>query len=124
MKIALYYAPNTCALAPYITLTEAGADFEVAAELPQAAEFLARVPEDKSEAQGACACGRRQDIDRERRHPSMDPSHLPRREDPARRSVGRVAGDLAACLVCQRHSPLSEPDQQPAQSLRRSGCVR
>src|SRR5262249_55064159 len=29
MKIALYYAPNTCALAPYITLTEAGADFEV-----------------------------------------------------------------------------------------------
>jgi len=31
MKIVLYYAPFTCALAPYITLTEAGADFEVAA---------------------------------------------------------------------------------------------
>ena len=29
MKIELYYAPITCALAPYITLTEAGADFEV-----------------------------------------------------------------------------------------------
>ena len=29
MELALYYAPNTCALAPYITLTEAGADFEV-----------------------------------------------------------------------------------------------
>ncbi len=29
MEIALYYAPNTCALAPYITLTEAGAKFEV-----------------------------------------------------------------------------------------------
>lgn len=29
MKLALYYAPNTCALAPYVTLTEAGADFEV-----------------------------------------------------------------------------------------------
>ena len=29
MKIALYYAPNTCALAPYVTLAEAGADFEV-----------------------------------------------------------------------------------------------
>src|SRR4029077_11540724 len=29
MEIALYYAPNTCALAPYVTLTEAGADFEV-----------------------------------------------------------------------------------------------
>ena len=29
MEIALYYAPVTCALAPYITLTEAGAKFEV-----------------------------------------------------------------------------------------------
>ena len=29
MEIALYYAPHTCAIAPYITLTEAGADFEV-----------------------------------------------------------------------------------------------
>lgn len=29
MKIELYYAPITCALAPYITLTEAGADFQV-----------------------------------------------------------------------------------------------
>lgn len=27
MDIELYYAPNTCALAPYITLTEAGAAF-------------------------------------------------------------------------------------------------
>jgi len=29
LKLTLYYAPVTCALAPYITLTEAGADFEV-----------------------------------------------------------------------------------------------
>ena len=29
MHIALYYAPYTCALAPWITLTEAGAEFEV-----------------------------------------------------------------------------------------------
>jgi glutathione S-transferase len=29
MNIVLYYAPITCALAPYITLTEAGASFEV-----------------------------------------------------------------------------------------------
>lgn len=29
MDIALYYAPVSCALAPYITLTEAGAAFEV-----------------------------------------------------------------------------------------------
>lgn len=29
MEIALYYAPNTCALAPYVTLSEANANFEV-----------------------------------------------------------------------------------------------
>lgn len=29
MKIVLYYAPIACSLAPYVTLTEAGADFEV-----------------------------------------------------------------------------------------------
>jgi glutathione S-transferase len=29
MNIVLYYAPNTCALAPYVTLTEAEATFEV-----------------------------------------------------------------------------------------------
>ena len=30
MKLKLYYAPTTCALAPYVTLTEAGAEFECA----------------------------------------------------------------------------------------------
>lgn len=29
MKIELYYAPITCAMAPFITLTEAGAEFEI-----------------------------------------------------------------------------------------------
>jgi glutathione S-transferase len=29
VKLALYYAPLTCALVPYVTLTEAGAEFEV-----------------------------------------------------------------------------------------------
>ena len=29
MKLTLYYAPVTCALVPYVTLTEAGADFDV-----------------------------------------------------------------------------------------------
>lgn len=31
MDIVLYYAPTTCALAPYVTLTEANAKFEVRA---------------------------------------------------------------------------------------------
>ena len=29
MKIVLYYAPNACSLVPYVTLSEANADFEV-----------------------------------------------------------------------------------------------
>jgi glutathione S-transferase len=29
MKLTLYYAPQTCALVPYVTLTEAGAEFDV-----------------------------------------------------------------------------------------------
>jgi len=29
MKLRLYYAPNACSLVPYVTLTEAGADFDV-----------------------------------------------------------------------------------------------
>src|SRR5262245_21732470 len=29
MNLTLYYAPQTCALAPFVTLTEAGAEFEV-----------------------------------------------------------------------------------------------
>ncbi|MGZ5091300.1 MAG: glutathione S-transferase family protein, partial [Burkholderiales bacterium] len=29
MKLTLYYAPMTCALVPYVTLTEAGATFDV-----------------------------------------------------------------------------------------------
>lgn len=29
MKLTLYYAPLTCALVPYVTLTEAGAEFDV-----------------------------------------------------------------------------------------------
>ena len=28
MKVLLYYAPNACSLVPYVTLTEAGANFE------------------------------------------------------------------------------------------------
>jgi len=29
MKLTLYYAPTACSLVPYVTLTEAGADFDV-----------------------------------------------------------------------------------------------
>ena len=40
MKIELFYSPVTCAMAPYINLTEAGADFEVHALNFRAGEHL------------------------------------------------------------------------------------
>lgn len=52
MDIKLYYAPITCALAPYVTLTEAGAEFEVEAldfkkEQHKSPEYLAINPKHK-----------------------------------------------------------------------------
>lgn len=52
MEIVLYYAPITCALAPYITLTEAGAVFEVRAlnlrqNQQHSAEYLKLNPKHK-----------------------------------------------------------------------------
>ena len=78
MEIVLYYAPNTCALAPYVTLTEAGADFEVRPlnfrkRQNFSPEYLRINPKHKVPA----LVVRRQDPDRERRHPSMGPSDLP-----------------------------------------------
>ena len=40
MKIQLYYAPTTCALAPWATLTEAGANFETVAMNFRKAEHM------------------------------------------------------------------------------------
>jgi glutathione S-transferase len=52
MQLTLYYAPMTCALVPYVALTEAGADFEVIdlntrTNQHRTAEFLALNPKHK-----------------------------------------------------------------------------
>ncbi len=52
MKLTLYYGPMTCALVPYVTLTEAGADFDVQnlntrTNQHQTPEFLALNPKHK-----------------------------------------------------------------------------
>ncbi len=52
MDIMLYYAPNTCALAPFISLREAGADFKVKAlnfckKEQMASDFMAMTPKHK-----------------------------------------------------------------------------
>ena len=52
MKLVLYYAPMTCALVPYVTLTEVGAEFDVRplntrANQHKTPEFLALNPKHK-----------------------------------------------------------------------------
>ena len=52
MELTLYYAPLTCALVPFVTLTEAGADFKVCnlntrANQHKTPEFLAVNPKHK-----------------------------------------------------------------------------
>jgi glutathione S-transferase len=52
MKLTLYYAPMTCALVPYVTLTEAGAEFDVQplntrANQHKTPEFLSLNPKHK-----------------------------------------------------------------------------
>src|SRR5206468_1531161 len=52
MKLTLYYAPMTCALVPYVTLSEAGVAFEVInlntrTNQHRTAEFLALNPKHK-----------------------------------------------------------------------------
>jgi glutathione S-transferase len=52
MKLTLYYAPMTCALVPYVTLTEAGATFDVRylntrSNQQRSSEFLAINPKHK-----------------------------------------------------------------------------
>ena len=52
MKLSLYYAPTTCALVPYVNLTEAGADFDIQAinmrkGQNNSPEFLALNPQHK-----------------------------------------------------------------------------
>ncbi len=49
MEIVLYYAPNACSLVPYVTLTEANADFEVRTinlrkEQQNSADYLSSIP--------------------------------------------------------------------------------
>ena len=58
MEIVLYYAPITCALAPYITLTEADAKFEVRPlNMRKDQHKSRRISENQSQAQGAAARG-------------------------------------------------------------------
>ncbi len=94
MDIVLYYAPITCALAPYITLTEANAKFEVRPlnfrkNQHNSPEYLKLNPE----AQGAAADRRRQGAEREHRDPDLDRAHLSAGEAAAGRSVAGAAGD-------------------------------
>jgi glutathione S-transferase len=125
MEIALYYAPNTCALAPYVTLTEAGADFEVRPlnfrkRQNFSPEYLKINPKHKVPALVVAGKILTENVAIHQWVHRTFPAAKILPTDP----WDEVEGGLATCLVCQRHPPLSEPDQQPAQGLRRSGSVR
>ena len=47
MEIVLYYAPTTCALVTYVTLTEAEADLGSTYKFRQRSAYVARVPHSK-----------------------------------------------------------------------------
>ena len=100
MEIILYYAPVTCALAPYITLTEAEAHFEVRPlnlrkDQHKSSDYLKLNPKHKvpllivdgkvlSESVG---------------HSNMDCPYISAGEASAGRSVAGTQGDLDAVLV-------------------------
>ena len=122
MKIELYYAPVTCALAPYVTLTEAKAEFEVRPlnfrkGQHNSPEYLKLNPKHKVPlliVDGKVA-------ERERGDPDLDRAHVPAGEAAAGRSVAGVAGDLADVVVLGRHPSVSGADQFAAAGLRRAG---
>src|SRR5580692_8524504 len=52
MEVLLYYAPNACSLVPYVTLTEAGANFDIrplnmSKEQQRSADYLKLNPKHK-----------------------------------------------------------------------------
>ena len=123
MDIVLYYAPITCALAPYVTLTEAERAVRGArAQFPQGPAQFAGVSEAQSQAQGAAALGRRQVADREHRDPDLDRAHLPAGEAAAVRPVAGAEGDLADVVVLVGHPSVPGAHQQAAAGLRRAGA--
>ena len=106
MEIALYYAPNTCALAPDVTLTEAGADFRVRPlnfrkRQNFTPEYLKINPKHKVPAlvvDGKILTENvaiHQWVHRTFPNAKILPGYL----------WDRVASDITACLVCQRHPP-------------------
>ncbi len=121
MEIVLYYAPITCALAPYITLTEADAEFEVrplnfGKGENNSLEYLKINPKHKVPlliVDGKTSerkCG----------YPNLDRANLPTGKVAAARSVARIAGDLIAVVVLRWHPSVSDAHQLPGAGLRRS----
>jgi hypothetical protein len=113
MKILLYYAPNTCALAPYVTLTEANASFEAKPLNFRKSEhrlpaYLRLNPMHKVPLLM---------IDGEPRHPDMDRAQFPAGEAAAIRPVAGAQGDLDPVVVLVQYTSLSVAPQRPVESL-------
>ena len=122
MDIVLYYAPNTCALVPFVALNEAGATFRVEAlnfrkKQQMADDYLRLNPP----PQGSVAPRRRQGPGGKPGHPRLDRAHVSAVRPHARRSLDVRAGDLGRVMVFIGHSSEPEPrsTRRPRSAMRR-----
>ena len=123
MDVVLYYAPNACSLVPYVTLTEAGATFEVkklnlGKNQQNSADYLKLNPKHKVPL--LIVDGRR--TLRKRRDPGLDRPQLSRREAAAIKFVARTSSDLDPGMVRIGNSPISLSDQLDTKGLRPAEC--
>jgi len=125
VKLELYYAPKTCALVPYATLTEAGADFTVhnmnsrsgALKTP---EYLRLNPKHKVPVLV---------IDGEPLTENVaiqifNPPHVSTNETAAAGPEAGDQGHLADGLVCFHHPPAPDAQRAPRKLLRPAGLCR
>ena len=121
MEIVLYYAPITCALAPYITLTEAGAKFEVRPlnfrkGQHTSPEYLKINPKHKVPLLIVDGKVLSESVAIQTWIARTFPQAKLLPADP----VARVAGDLIDVVVLRRHPSVPGAHQLPAAGLRRS----
>ena len=121
MHIVLYYAPITCALAPYITLTEANARFDVRTlnlrkDQQHSPEYLKLNPKHKVPL--LIVDGRT--LTESAAIQTWIARTFPPGEASAGRPLAGVESAVADVLVLVGHSPVPRAHQFAAQGLRRA----
>ena len=109
MKLELYYAPKTCALVPYATLTEAGADFTV---------------HNMNSRSGALKTPEYLRLNPKHKVPVLVIDGEPLTENAAAGPEAGDQGHLAEGLVCFHHPPAPDAQRAPRKLLRPAGLCR